>query len=215
MINVIHYLFNYFACILPFVVIGTPIWLDIILILLISFAPILGTITSITLWIVGFVKISQMPFSWLTIVYIIVFVLHIIIRGGSLIVTLNKRKNKRDYENDFWKTVMSFNKKYPLAFKEVFPIINAIGLKEEDKINALCKNGKGKSTALGMIGNIAGDMCESGNHHSHRGVLNPTGEELYSMFSDALWQSVDIGEVDEEWVKNNIAKLNKNISEVG
>ncbi len=68
-----------------------------------------------------------------------------------------------------------------------------------------------------QIGNIAGDLLESGNYHVYRGVLNNTGNELFNIFKKSYEILLDINakDIDKEYANIQIAVLKRNINNIG
>lgn len=67
------------------------------------------------------------------------------------------------------------------------------------------------------IGNIAGDLLESGRYHMYRGVLNPLGPggDFLRLYNFALDNLVQSGAIDEEFAKEQRTGLQENIKNVG
>jgi len=68
-----------------------------------------------------------------------------------------------------------------------------------------------------QIGNIAGDMLESGQYHIYRGVLNPMGpgEDLLKMFDATYDELVHMKAIDSDYANKQKAALIKNMKDVG
>jgi len=65
------------------------------------------------------------------------------------------------------------------------------------------------------IANIAGEYVESGYYHIYRGVLNPLGDDLLSLFDLAVDRLLEDGAVSKKEAKEQKAGIRKNIKCVG
>lgn len=84
-------------------------------------------------------------------------------------------------------------------------------------VRLICESG-GRSTrewVYSQIGNVAGDLLESGEYHVWRGALNPTGNELLLMFDASQDELLQMKAVDERYVIEQKAIIRKNIQEAG
>jgi hypothetical protein len=66
-----------------------------------------------------------------------------------------------------------------------------------------------------QIGNIAGDMLETGTHHVYRGILNETGNDLLKMFDATYDELVQMKAADLEYATKQKQTLRSSIREVG
>lgn len=68
-----------------------------------------------------------------------------------------------------------------------------------------------------QIGNIAGDLLESGQYHIYRGVLNPMGpgNDLLKMFDATYDELLQMKAVDENYATEQKAAIRRNIQGVG
>ncbi len=77
-------------------------------------------------------------------------------------------------------------------------------------------NGKtAKEWVWGQIGNISGDLLESGAHHFYRGVLTPTGNDLLKIFDHSFDQLVAMNALDIAFANQQRAALLKTIKRMG
>ena len=67
------------------------------------------------------------------------------------------------------------------------------------------------------IGNISGDLIESGEYHVYRGALDITGNELLSIFDDSYDQLLNMKtkDIDIEYATKQKSTLRKNIKKIG
>ena len=86
-----------------------------------------------------------------------------------------------------------------------------------DKIIEESNGGTREEWIHSQIGNIAGDLLESGNYHVFRGVLNITGNDLLNIFEKSYKILLDIHakDIDKEYANQQIAVLKRNISRIG
>ena len=86
-----------------------------------------------------------------------------------------------------------------------------------DQIIEESNGGTSKEWIHSQIGNIAGDLLESGNYHVYRGVLNSTGNELFNIFKKSYDILLDIHakDIDKEYANKQITVLKSNISRIG
>jgi len=68
-----------------------------------------------------------------------------------------------------------------------------------------------------QIGNIAGELLESGQYHIYRGVLNPIGpgNDLLKMFDATYDELLQMKAVDPAYANRQKEALRKNIQDVG
>jgi len=68
-----------------------------------------------------------------------------------------------------------------------------------------------------QIGNIAGNLLESGQYHIYRGVLNPMGpgNDLLKMFDATYDELLQMKAVDENYATEQKAATRRNIQGVG
>lgn len=66
-----------------------------------------------------------------------------------------------------------------------------------------------------QIGNVAGDLLESGEYHVYRGALKPMGRDLLKMFDAAHDELLQIKAADESYVIEQKAVIRKNIQSAG
>ena len=69
----------------------------------------------------------------------------------------------------------------------------------------------------GAVGNIAGDLVETGQYHFYRGEINPLGpgEHLLQLFDMALDELTRMGAIEADYAIEQKAALRKNIKDVG
>lgn len=70
---------------------------------------------------------------------------------------------------------------------------------------------------VGLVGNHAGDLLESGKFHFYRGAINPMGpgEDLLRLFDWCADEGVRTGSHTAEFAEKQKAQLRKNLNEVG
>jgi hypothetical protein len=66
-----------------------------------------------------------------------------------------------------------------------------------------------------QLGNIAGDLLESGRYHIYRGVLMGTGNDLLKMFDATCDELLQMKAVDADYANKQKATLRENIQRVG
>ena len=67
-----------------------------------------------------------------------------------------------------------------------------------------------------LVGDIAGDLAQSGKYHVYRGVLNPMGgTDLLEIYDGALDEVVSMGAYEPEWAERPKAALRRNVADVG
>jgi len=86
-----------------------------------------------------------------------------------------------------------------------------------DQIIEESNGGTSKEWIHSQIGNIAGDLLESGNYHVYRGVLNITGNELFKIFEKSyeILLEIHAKDIDKEYANEQIAVLKRNINSLG
>ncbi len=89
----------------------------------------------------------------------------------------------------------------------------------EGFINAL-KRSSGRSPrdwVYSQIGNVAGDMLESGEYHIYRGVLNPVGpgQNLLALFDASYDELLQLKAVTLDYANKQKSALRENIKEMG
>lgn len=65
------------------------------------------------------------------------------------------------------------------------------------------------------VANVSGDMLETGEHCIYRGVLSPTGQQLFALFQRALEEMVRMGAISEDKKLEDIGGLSSTIKTVG
>ena len=68
-----------------------------------------------------------------------------------------------------------------------------------------------------QIGNIAGNLLETGQYHIYRGVLNPMGPggDLLKMYDATYDELVQMKAIDQDYANEQKEALRKNIQNVG
>jgi len=106
------------------------------------------------------------------------------------------------------------------AFQMVRNVIEKSLLSNPDALVQVIKQSGGRTPrewVYSQIGNIAGDMLESGQYHIYRGVLNPMGpgEDLLKMFDETYDELLQMKAIDSDFAQEQKADLRKNIQDVG
>jgi hypothetical protein len=105
------------------------------------------------------------------------------------------------------------------AFLIVRNIIEKYLLSYPDALDHIIRENGGRTPrewVYSQIGNIAGDMLESGQYHVYRGVLNVgIGEDLLNMFDATYDELVQMKAIDPDYASKQKATLRRNIQQVG
>lgn len=106
------------------------------------------------------------------------------------------------------------------AFKMVRHVIEKSIFANPDALVRVIRESSGRAPrewVYSQIGNVAGDMLESGQYHIYRGVLNPMGpgEDLLKMFDAAYDELLQMKAVDADYANEQKAALRRNIQGVG
>jgi len=135
---------------------------------------------------------------------------------------LNKEIKKLNIELDIlWKKYNSdeFKSSGVSAVRILKPLINKIVQYQKKEISSKIANGSllPKNCALNLIGNLSGDLVESGKYHMYRGVLNEMqgGQNLYRVYKDILDQLVKVNEITQKECDENKSGISENIKGVG
>ncbi len=125
--------------------------------------------------------------------------------------------------NDLLNVLNEAQRKYQSeAFKEIGELIRKSILAHPDEAVRLFQEHPeftASEWVYSQIGNIAGDMLESGNHHIYRGVLNPIGlgPDLLKIF-DASYDellAMKAKDIDIEYANEQKSAIRQNIKRVG
>ncbi len=106
------------------------------------------------------------------------------------------------------------------AFQMVRKVIERNLLANPDALVGVVRESGGRTPRewiYSQIGNIAGDMLESGQYHIYRGVLSPMGPgaDLLKMFEATYDELVQMKAIDVDYANGQKATLRKNIAGVG
>ena len=105
------------------------------------------------------------------------------------------------------------------AFEMVRNVIESALLARTDAlVSVIRENGRTpRDWVYSQIGNVAGDMLESGQYHVYRGVLNPLGpaEDLLKMFDATYDELLKMKAIDVNYANDQKAALRRNIQGVG
>jgi hypothetical protein len=106
------------------------------------------------------------------------------------------------------------------AFRMVGQVIEkAVAAKPDALVRVIKENpGRGpREWIYSQIGNIAGDMLESGHYHIYRGVLNPMGpgEDLLKMFDATFDELILIKAIDVDYANEQKAVIRMKIKSMG
>ena len=106
------------------------------------------------------------------------------------------------------------------AFQMVRNVIERYLLANPDALVRVIQESGGRTPrewVYSQIGNVAGDMLESGQYHIYRGALNPMGpgEDLLKMFDATYDELVQMKAIDSDYANEQKAALRKNIQGMG
>lgn len=106
------------------------------------------------------------------------------------------------------------------AFQMVRGVIEKSLLANPDAFIRIIKESEGRTPrewVYSQIGNVAGDMLESGQYHIYKGVLNPMGlgKDLLKMFDDTYDELLQMKAIDSNYAEKQKAALRANIQSVG
>ncbi len=106
------------------------------------------------------------------------------------------------------------------AFQMVRNVIEKSILSNPDALVRVIKESGGRTPrewVYSQIGNVAGDMLESGQYHIYKGVLNPMGpgEDLLKMFDATYDELLQMKAIEPDYASEQKAALRKNIQGVG
>jgi hypothetical protein len=106
------------------------------------------------------------------------------------------------------------------AFKMVRHVIEKSVVANPDALVRIIRESGGRGPrewVYSQIGNIVGDMLESGQYHIYRGVLNPMGpgKDLLKLFDAAYDELLQMKAVDADYANEQKAALRRNIQGVG
>jgi len=106
----------------------------------------------------------------------------------------------------------------PSAFALIRPYLEKLATANPAELaRVIGKEMSARQFVAAEIGNIAGDLLESGEYHAYRGWLNPLreGPGLRRLFNASLAELVSCGALTEEFATQQRATLEKNIQGVG
>ena len=88
---------------------------------------------------------------------------------------------------------------------------------DTNRFIALTKTKSVKICVISMVGNMAGDMVESGQYHIYRGFLNPMGpgRNLLKIFNFAMDELLQLGDIDQAFAETQKKAILANIKNVG
>jgi hypothetical protein len=106
------------------------------------------------------------------------------------------------------------------AFQLIRPLIEQMLLTKPDEFILAIKESGGRTPrewVFAQIGNIAGDLLESGQYHIYRGVLNPMGpgKDLLTMFDETHDDLVQMKAIDPEYADKQKQVLRRNLEKMG
>ena len=106
------------------------------------------------------------------------------------------------------------------AFQMVRDLIERALLDNSDAFVRVIQKSGGSTPrewVYSQIGNIAGNMLESGQYHIYRGVLNPMGpgEDLLNMFDSTYDELLQMKATELDYANKQKETLRENIQGVG
>ncbi|MDD5007537.1 MAG: hypothetical protein PHU49_01245 [Syntrophorhabdaceae bacterium] len=106
------------------------------------------------------------------------------------------------------------------AFKMVRHMIEKSVSSNPEALISMIRESGGRTPrewVYSQIGNIAGDLLESGQYHIYRGVLNPMGpgNDLLKMFDATYDELLLLKAVDADYAKEQKAALRRGLQGVG
>ncbi len=104
------------------------------------------------------------------------------------------------------------------AFDLIHEEINSRLFKFSKQFDEAAKDTKIEQIVYATIGEIAGDLAESGRFHIYRGVFDPStgiGEDLLKIYDDSADKLVQMGAIDKDFAKRQKSTLRNRIKQVG
>lgn len=221
------------ACIVylfPFIMIGSPFWIDLIFFFILQFFPA----ASVIFWIWGLIAaINGIQDIWAIVYYILFAILFVPFIFGT-ILDMVKRSNPakrspilplkndecRRKANLFRETVRNEiisvqDKKLPSCEDIIMAKLDSEIMSHIDEFDEWEDDVDYSKVSISNLYNIAFDMVASGQYHLYTGILKPDGQQLRYICSKCLEKANRNGYITTEEMKQQLRVLQESIQEVG